>query len=196
MISAARRVPILLGSLLALVAIGLLLSATGAQADLLSSCPPAGVSQPFAAWGDPASYELAPGGDFESSAWGLERGAALAGGSEPFAATGSLGTQSLSLPAGADATSPSLCVDAGKPTLRLFTSGGGLLAVEIQTGGLTVPVGVVGASSTWAPSPILLSGGTLLGPLGGGTVQARIRITALAGHPRVDDVFVDPWNRG
>jgi hypothetical protein len=68
--------------------------------------------------------------------------------------------------------------------------------VEIQTGGLTVPVGVVAASGTWAPSPIMLSGATLLGPLSGGTVQARIRISALSGHPRVDDVFVDPWRRG
>jgi hypothetical protein len=154
------------------------------------------VSQPFAAWGDSASYELAPGGDFEFPGWGLGGRAALAAGSEPFAATGSLGTQSLSLPAGADATSPSLCLDAGKPTLRLFTSGGGLLAVEIQTGVVTAPVGVVAASSTWAPSPILLTGSSLLGPLSGGTVQARIRVSALTGRPRVDDVFVDPWNRG
>jgi hypothetical protein len=196
MISAVRRLPSLLGTVLALAVVGALVSAAAAQADPLSSCPAAGVSQPFAAWGDSASYELAPGGDFESAGWGLERGAALASGSEPFAATGSLGTQSLSLPAGADATSPSFCVDAGKPTLRLFTSGGGLLAVEIQTGGLTIPVGVVSASSAWAPSPILLSGGTLLGPLGGGTVQARVRISALTGDPRIDDVFVDPWHRG
>lgn len=196
MISAVRRLPSLLGTLLALATVGALVCAAAARADTLSSCPAAVVSQPFAAWGDSASYELAPGGDFESSGWGLDRGATLAAGSEPFAATGTLGTQSLSLPAGADAISPSFCVDAGKPTLRLFTSGGGLLTVEIQTGGLTIPVGVVAASSSWTPSPILLTGGTLLGPLGGGTVQARIRISALTGDPRVDDVFVDPWNRG
>jgi hypothetical protein len=196
MISALRRLPSVLASLVAVAALGASASAPAAQADPLSSCPVAGVSQPFTAWGDSASYELAPGGDFESPGWGLEHGAALAAGSEPFAATGSLGTQSLSLPAGADATSPSFCVDAGKPTLRLFTSGGGLLAVEIQTGAVTVPVGVVVASSTWAPSPIQLTGGTLLGPLGGGTVQARIRITALTGQAHVDDVFVDPWRRG
>jgi hypothetical protein len=196
MISAVRRLPSLLGTLLTLAVVGALVCAAAAHADPLGSCPAAAVSQPFAAWGDSASYELAPGGDFESPGWGLERGAALGAGSEPFAATGSLGTQSLSLPAGADATSPSFCVDAGKPTLRLFTSGGGLLSVEIQTGGLTLPVGIVAASNTWAPSPILLTGGSLLGPLSGGTVQARIRISALSGQPHVDDVFVDPWRRG
>jgi hypothetical protein len=196
MISTARRVSILLGSLFALAAVGVLMSATAARADLLSSCSTTAVSQPFAAWGDSSSYELAPGGDFESPGWALDDGAALVTGSEPFAATGSVGAQSLSLPAAADATSASFCVDAGKPTLRLFASGGGLLAVEIETGGLTVPVGVVAAPSTWAPSPILLSGASLLAPLGGGTVQARIRVSALSGHPHVDDVFVDPWNRG
>jgi hypothetical protein len=172
------------------------MSGAAAHADTLSSCPTTAVSQPFVPWGDSASYELAPGGDFEAPGWALDGGAALAAGSEPFAATGSVGAQSLSLPAGADATSQSFCVDASRPTLRLFASGGGLVAVEIQTGGLTIPVGLVTASSTWAPSPILLTGGSLLGPLSGGTVQARIRITGLIGHPRVDDVFVDPWHRG
>ena len=196
MISAVHRLPSILGSLLALAGIGALVSATSARAGTLNTCPSTAVSQPFAPWGDSASYELAPGGDFESPGWSLGDGAALASGSEPFAATGSVGAQSLSLPAGADVTSPSFCVDASKPTLRLFASGGGVLAVELQTGGLTIPVGVVAVSSTWAPSPIQLTGGSLLGPLGGGTVPARIRISALIGHPRVDDVFVDPWRRG
>jgi hypothetical protein len=196
MISAVRRLPPRLGSLLALATVGVLISAAAAHADTFSSCPTTAESQPFAPWGDSAAYELAPGGDFEAPGWGLGDGAALAAGSEPFAAAGSLGAQSLSLPAGADATSPSFCVDASKPTLRLFASGGGLVAVAIQTGSATIPVGLVTASSTWAPSPILLTGGSLLGPLSGGTVQARIRITALVGHPRVDDVFVDPWRRG
>lgn len=194
--SAVRRLPSRLGSLLALAAIAVLISAATAHADTFSSCPTTAVSQPFAPWGDFASYELASGGDFEAPGWSLDDGAALASGSEPFAATGSLGARLLSLPAGADATSPSFCVDASRPTLRLFASGGGLVAVQIQTGGLTIPVGVVAASSTWAPSPMLLTGGSLLGPLSGGTVQARIRLSTLIGHPRVDDVFVDPWNRG
>jgi hypothetical protein len=196
MISAVRRLPSVLGSVLAVAAFGASVSAAAAQADTLSSCPASAVSQPFAPWADSSSYELAPGGDHEAPGWGLDGGAALVAGSEPFAATGSLGRQSLSLPTGADATSPSFCVDAGKPTLRFFASGGGLLQVSILTGGATIPVGAVDPASRWAPSPILLTGGSLLGPLNGGTVQARIRLTALSGHPQVDDVFVDPWNRG
>jgi hypothetical protein len=199
MFSAVRRLPSRLCSALAVAAVGSFLCSAAAQADAVTSsgsCPGAPVSQPFAPWGDSSSYELAPGGDFEAPGWALDGGATLAGGSEPFAATGSLGRQSLSLPAGADATSPSFCMDAGKPTLRLFTAGGGLLEVQIVADGATIPVGIVAASTGWAPSPILLTGGSLLGPLSGGTVQARIRVSALTGQPQVDDVFVDPWRRG
>jgi hypothetical protein len=32
--------------------------------------------------------------------------------------------------------------------------------------------------------------------LSGGTAQVSVRITALLGNPKVDDVFIDPWNRG
>jgi hypothetical protein len=198
MLSPARRLPSLLRSLLAVAVIGASVGASAADADTAAgaSCPTAPESQPFAPWGDSASYELAPGGDFESSDWALDGGAELVAGSEPFAATGSLGAQSLSLPTGASATSPFMCLDGSTPTLRFFTDGGGSLRVAIQTGSVTIPVGVVTASSTWAPSPIVLTGATLLGALNGGTVSARIVISALKGDPRVDDVFVDPWNRG
>jgi hypothetical protein len=30
----------------------------------------------------------------------------------------------------------------------------------------------------------------------GGVADVSVRITALTGTPRVDDVFIDPWNRG
>jgi hypothetical protein len=196
MISAARRVPSRLCPLLAVVASATACALPSTAAAASNACPPTAVSQPFSAWGDTASYALAPGGDFESSAWGLDGGAALAAGSEPFAASGVLGAQSLSLPAGAEATSRSMCLDAGRPTLRLFASGGGVVEVEMLVGSVPVPVGVVAAPSTWAPSPILLTGGSLLGPLSGGSVSARIRISARSGDPRIDDVFVDPWNRG
>jgi hypothetical protein len=82
------------------------------------ACKSSALSQAFAPWGDTSSYELAPGGDFESSSWTLEHGAQLVSGSEPFAATGTLGASSLSLPAGGSAQSPSTCVDAAYPSLR------------------------------------------------------------------------------
>jgi hypothetical protein len=160
------------------------------------SCPPSTVGQPFAPWGDQSSYELAPGGDFESSAWALQDGAATVAGSEPFAATGTLGNSSLSVPAGSSAVSPAFCVDAGKPTLRFFVSDPGAVLVQVVDGSATIPVGIVMSGNSWSPSPIELTGSALLGIAGGGTAQISVRLTGLAGHPRVDDVFIDPWNRG
>ena len=107
----------------ALSAIALPGSAAQASVIKLSACNLSTLSQPFAPWLDPASYELAPGGDFENTRWKLAGGARRVPGSEPFAATGALGSSSLELPAGTSAQSPSTCVDAAYPTIRFFTSG-------------------------------------------------------------------------
>ena len=78
-------------------------------------------SQPFSPWGDFNLYELAPNGTLESTnGWTLTGGAKLVKGSEPFAVTGRLGQHSLSIPAGATATSPEICLDAARPTFRFF----------------------------------------------------------------------------
>ena len=69
----------------------------------LDACSPSAQSRPFARWLDFARYELAPGGDFESATWTLTGGAKLVAGSEPYAVTGTLGSSSLSLPAGSSA---------------------------------------------------------------------------------------------
>jgi hypothetical protein len=174
-----------------------LLPASAAQASIidLSACNLSPLSQPFAPWLDPASYELAPGGSFESSSWRLQNGAALVPGSEPFAATGTLGSSSLSLPAGASAQSPATCVDAAYPTVRFFASGTGLLAVTVVYGGLSLPAGVDLVAGGWAPSPVMLTSSAVVALTSDGSAQVSLRFTTLAGNVRVDDVFVDPWNR-
>ncbi|HEX4011679.1 MAG TPA: hypothetical protein VHX62_16780 [Solirubrobacteraceae bacterium] len=162
----------------------------------LGACNDATLSQPFAPWGDPSSYELAPGGDFETSGWTLTGGAQLVSGSEPYAATGTLGDSSLSLPAGSSAVSPSTCVDAAYPTIRFFVGGTGIVAVSVDDGGLDIPAGVATAGGSWQPTPIMLTDSALLAALSGGTAQVSLQLTALSGDPQVDDVFIDPWNRG
>ena len=168
-----------------------------AQAGLinLSACNLSPLSQPFAPWLDPASYELAPGGDFESPSWTLSGGAALVPGSERFAATGTLGASSLSLPAGASAQSPATCVDAAYPTIRFFTAGTGLVAVSVVYNGLTLPAGVALATGGWSPSLQSLTSAAIVALTSDGSAQVSIRLTTLLGDVRVDDVFVDPWNR-
>jgi hypothetical protein len=196
MVSSVRRLFATLSATCALGAIGAVaLPVSAAQADLvnLNACNSSAVSQPFAPWGDMSYYELAPGGDFESSAWTLNNGAQIVSGSDPFAATGA---SSLSLPAGAWAQSPLTCMNAGSPTLRFFIAGSGTVLVQIVDGIVSLPVGVAVAAGGWQPTPVMLTGSLLTGLLSGGTAQVSVRLTAIIGNPQVDDVFIDPWNRG
>jgi hypothetical protein len=181
-------------------------SAAPADAALISSgaCNQAPLSQPFARWGDQSTYELAPGGDFEGSlsGWTLGGGAARVAGSEPFGVTGTVGASSLTLPAGASAQSPYVCVNASYPTFRFFASNGGLLStVLVQVvykttlGPVALPLGTVALSPQWQPTLPMLTGSVAAGLITDGTAQAALRFTALTGSSRIDDVFVDPRMR-
>jgi hypothetical protein len=177
--------------------------ATSAQAALISAgaCNEAPLSQPFAQWGDSSSYELAPGGDFETSAsgWTLSGGAKVATGSEPFGASGAVGSHSLALPHGASAQSPFTCVNASYPTFRFFARNDGLLStVLVQVvyktalGTVALPLGVVALSGQWQPTLPMLTGSVVTGLLSGGTAHVALRFTAVTGASDVDDVFIDP----
>jgi hypothetical protein len=182
---------------IALGVAALVVGPAAAQADVLNvnPCNNAPLSHAFARWLDPAYYELAPGGDFESSAWSLDNGAQLVPGSEPYGATGAVGSSALSLPAGASAQSPSTCVDAAYPTIRFFLAGTGSVSVSLVDGDLEIPAGVAVASGSWQPTPVMVTTSPVLAALDGGTAQVSVRLTALTGSPQVDDVFIDPWYR-
>jgi hypothetical protein len=196
--SALRRLSGRISMIAALgAAAAVLLPVSTAQAGLinLSACNLSPLSQPFAPWLDSSWYELAPGGDFESSSWQLSGGAQRVSGSDPFAATGARGDWSLSLPAGASAVSPATCVDAAYPTIRMFTSGTGLVAVSVVYGDLTIPAGVAVAVGGWQASLPALTSSALVAATQDGSAQVSLKLTTLLGNVRVDDVFVDPWNR-
>ena len=162
----------------------------------LDTCNVSALSQPFVPWLDLADYELAPGGDFESSTWNLTGEAKLVAGSEPYGATGTLGSSSLSLPAGSSAQSPLTCVDAAYPSIRFFIAGKGSVAVNVVDGSLVIPAGVAVAGDEWSPTLAMLTSSAVLGALSGGTAQVSLTVTGLSGSPRIDDVFIDPWSRG
>jgi hypothetical protein len=162
----------------------------------LNPCNLSALSRPFVRWLDFADYELAPGGDFERSTWTLAGGAKLVGGSEPYAATGTLGSSSLSLPPASSAQSPPTCVDSAYPSIRFFIAGKGSVAVDVVDGGLVIPAGVAVAGREWSPSPVMLTSAAVLGALSGGTAKVSLTFTGLSGDPQVDDVFIDPWCRG
>ena len=174
------------------------LPASAARADSidLTPCDTSALRQPFVPWADPAFYELSPGGDFEKSSWALSGGAQRVSGSEPHAATGKVGNWSLALPPGSSAQSPLTCVDARYPTARFFVAGTGSVAVSLVYGDVTIPAGVTPIGTAWSPSLVIVTLSPVVAVSSGGGAQAAVRLTGVSGYPRVDDVFIDPWNRG
>ena len=47
-----------------------------------------------------------------------------------------------------------------------------------------------------SPTPVLLTESPLLGLLSGGTAKVSLELTTVLGDPQIDDVYIDPWNRG
>jgi hypothetical protein len=163
-------------------------------------CDNSSLSQPFTPWGDSDYYKLAPGGDFEGTlaGWSLRGGAQQIAGSESFDVTGNPDSSSLSLPAGAVATSPTTCVTAAYPDLRLFTrtdTPGSTVAVSVVYGGLTIPVGVVTPTSDWQPTVPMPTLSAIPGLLNGGVANVSLRFTAVLGHVQIDDAYIDPSGR-
>jgi hypothetical protein len=153
----------------------------------------------FQPWGDSADYVLAGGGSFETGgpSWSLSRGAAVGPGNEPFGLAGA-GSQSLTLPTGASATSACLKAPHDRAIVRFTLRGvtaGAIVHVEVIVGGGkdgVLDLGTVTpASSDWAVSDILQADWPLSS---NGAVQLQVRLTSVgAGTAQVDDVFVDPY---
>jgi hypothetical protein len=200
-----RRLLVTVASSLALSIPALATLPTAAsQADVVAvnACDGATLTQPFTPWADSDYYKLAPGGDFEGalSGWSLSGGAQQVAGSESYGVTGSVGSSSLSLPAGASATSPYTCVNAAYPSFRFFVTGTPGAQVNVSAlyqdvGGNTVsvPVGLVPAGSSWQPTLPMLTGSAIPGALNGGTAYVSLRFTANNGTAQIDDVEVDPF---
>lgn len=169
------------------------------------ACPAQQVTQPFAPWGDSGAYTPAPDGDFESglSGWSLSGDAGLVAGAEPWSVSDANESQSLDLPAGSSATSPSVCIAADDPSIRFFAVNRGdsasVLAVTVSATTLdgiavSLPVATITSDGTWEPSPILLIGVNLLAL--DTTLPAQFTFTPVgAGDWQIDDLYVDPWGR-
>jgi hypothetical protein len=59
-----------------------------------------------------------------------------------------------------------------------------------------LPVGTVALGGSWAPTLPMLTGSAVGGLVSGGTAQVALRFTAVTGSWQIDDVFVDPYQRG
>jgi hypothetical protein len=194
------------------VAVALLaLTAGSASASLLPAdgawCDSSSGRQAFLPWADPASYTLAPGGDFENnkSHWTLIAASRDTNDNEPFHVGRSSDHSSLSIDNGGLALSPAMCVGLGEPTARVFfKQTGGLPGAALQidvlfddASGTTEAqtIGMLGVAQQWRLSPQLLTMANLLPTIGAGSTAIAFRFTAIGGSFQIDDLYVDPWHR-
>ena len=179
-------------------AIALAAGTAPASAGLGLTCPSA-TSTPFASWKDYANYAFAPDGGFESGAsgWGLSGGARAVSGNESFYVHGKWDKAALSLPRGASATSPPMCISLFSSKMRFVVRGDAGSSVKVQIvyrGVLSSLLGIldggtISADGSWKPSPQV---GMLGGVLPLLTSSVSFRFTAVNGAVAIDDVYLDP----
>jgi hypothetical protein len=178
--------------------IAMAMGAAPASAGLGLACP-SPTSTPFATWSDYANYAFVPDGGFESggSGWGLSGGARAVAGNESFYVHSKLDKTSLSLPVGASATSPGMCISLLSSKMRFVARGdsGSKVKVQIVYRGLLSSVlgildgGTYTVGGGWKPSPQIGMLGGLLPLL---TSSVSFRFTAVGGAAAIDDVYLDP----
>lgn len=175
-------------------------AATGAPATASWTCPEQRYVQPFLPWLDPARYVLLHNGSLESTyGWQLAGDAKLVTGNEPWRVNRSSDVRSLSLPAGASAISPALCVTLFHPTLRLFGTNSGAAGATLKIEAITeiagfriaAPVGLLTAAG-WQPTVPLAFLENLASPVTG-AVRFRFTAAGAGGRFQIDDVYVDPF---
>lgn len=204
-----------LGLALALTPLLLASASTPAHAGLLVESAQDCVAQPtkqvFLPWLDPLNYVPVKGGDFESGAAGWKlNGARVVDGNEPWRVAGGDDSKSLSIPAGASATSPVMCAGLDHLFMRYFAkSKASLLGTltsnlrveilfETSTGTVaSLPLGIQVLNSSWAPSLPVPVVANLLPLLPGEQTPVAFRFTAVGSATwTIDDVYLDPRFRG
>lgn len=195
----------LITAALAALALALTIVVPGARA-AATGCPEQSSAQIFMPWMDPAWYVQAPNGGLEggSLGWQLLGGAAIQKGNEPYSVGGSQDRRSLSLPAGASATTAPMCIAVDHPTLRLFVRNAGdrdaalRVSVAYRDGDeqwQSVPIGLLTAASEWAPAPVLPVTVNLLALTGDQQAAFRFEPVDDRGDWSLDDVYVDPYSK-
>jgi hypothetical protein len=207
-VTTAARYPLGLITLVAFLAAAALMVTPSADAGLIGTAPASGcatASKVFAPWGDNDNYLLVPGGAFESGqpAWSMSGGAKVVPGNEPFYVRSAQDRNSLYLPSGSSALSPTVCFGLGDWHARFFVrnvgSASGSLKVDVAVKSLLGLVsildgGSVTASGVWAPSPrIGLTLTNLCSLLGVKAIAFRFRSVGSGAAFQVDDVYLDPW---
>jgi hypothetical protein len=188
-----KKIQMLGASLLAVVAAAAFPAAASA-----AKCEDVATSKVFAPLGDLNDYFLAPGGDFEGTqTWSTTGAVSQRYTHPPLPGAGPTG---MVLGAGGSMTSPRLCADLLRPTLRFLAyayQGRGTLRVEaVEDHGGTVVLGrLAGANFATGAATGHVAFGTLLGLLPDSFKHVRLRLTAESGTWVADAVYVDPYMR-
>jgi hypothetical protein len=189
------------------------LAALVAAGSALAKAPPGDCgwdagSQPFTSWGDSGSYFLVPGGSFENdtSGWSFS-GATVVPGNELFYVNSPSDSQSLSIPNGRSATTPSVCVTVQSPSLRFFVLNTGakdsklevdLNYIDDKGNARTQKLKDIGTDKTlgsWTlTDPIKFLGpiNSILDHDGKTNVSFTFAPKDIKGIWRIDDEYVDP----
>jgi hypothetical protein len=171
----------------------------------LAGCPTSPVSQPFARFGDSASYTPLQGGSFESGTpgWSLTN-ASVAKENESYNVAA--GSHSLAIAANGVAVSPAFCVSTEQPSFRLFAhrTGGswGVLNVIVRwtdQSGTTheTTSAALQSGTSWTVSPVLALGTMLPLWQSGQTLSVKLvfKPEPYGGPFAIDDVYIDPYKR-
>jgi hypothetical protein len=189
-------------------------TASAKEADTTSesvaTCEAPLIEQPFLSFKDSRDYVLAPGGAFEDGSldgWSVE-GGGITPGNEPFNLRGTTDGYSLSLPAGASATSPTMCVDLHWPTMRFVAKQADEKDAELEVEVLYPEAEAKKATwheakklkakwkDGWRPTDDVKLSPDRGGKFAGGRpVALRFTNTSDHGSWQIDNVYVDPKRR-
>jgi hypothetical protein len=173
------------------------------SASAQAACAYPEAEQVFAPWKDKGWYQLAPDGGLSEggNGWALEGGAELVADPGARSHEGVQEETAVSLPFGASATSPPVCVDPTTPDFRFMMRNVGNKDGKIRvtvTYENTVKVtkarnsDVHADGSEWLPTPPLKLDTD-------GEAERVARITFTAKDPKstylVDDLYIDPFAR-
>jgi len=162
-------------------------------------------SSRFAAWGDDASYVLAPQGDLSATdGWTLNKQATVVPSADPFSGA----HQSLQFAKGAEAATPAMCVNLDNPTIRFFIRDRGgndksQLKIDVlyeDFGGHVkhLTIAKLRAGSEWEPSvilPMYMNVLALASPSGVTAVAFRFKAEGLQKDETlsISSLYVDPF---
>jgi len=165
-------------------------------------------SSQFAAWGDDASYVLAPQGDLSTTdGWTLNKQATVVYSADPFSGA----EHSLQLSKGAEAGTPAMCVTLDNPTIRFYVrdSGGNAksqLKVDVLYEDFDghikhLTVAKLRAGSEWQPSaivPMYMNFLALASPDGVTAVAFNFKADGLQKDETlsISSLYVDPLKMG